>query len=234
MSKPWATSRSAYVAQMFGTIADRYDLMNWVMTMGQDQRWRRDAVEVAGIRPGDRVLDVATGTGDLALELATKAGPKGHVVGIDFAEPMLTHARRKAAGKALPLSFVPGDALNLPFSDASFSAVTCAFGLRNLDDRQRGIEEMTRVATPGGRVVVLELTPPTNPLARQYMDHVIPLLGQLLARARDAYTYLPESVGEFPDARTLGAMMQRAGLRSVTFRYLNFGTVALHWATKPT
>jgi demethylmenaquinone methyltransferase / 2-methoxy-6-polyprenyl-1,4-benzoquinol methylase len=233
MSKPWMTSRSTYVSEMFGAIADRYDVMNFVMTMGQDQRWRRDAVEVANVTPGDSVLDVATGTGDLALELASRIAPRGHVIGVDFSEPMLQLARKKSAGRHLPVSFLVGDALRLEFSDNSFAAATCAFGLRNLDDRLRGIQEMARVVAPGKRIVILELTPPSNVLARQYMDHVIPRLGQVLARARDAYTYLPESVSEFPDARTLGAMMQSVGLRSVTYRYLNFGTVALHWGTKP-
>lgn len=227
------TSRSAYVSEMFGAIAERYDVMNFVMTMGQDQRWRRDAVDVANVTSGDSVLDVATGTGDLAFALASNVVPRGHVVGIDFSEPMLQLAKRKSVGRQLPVSFVVGDALHLDFSDNSFAAATCAFGLRNLDDRTRGIEEMARVVSPGKRVVILELTPPSNALARHYMDNVIPRLGQILARARDAYTYLPESVAEFPDAPTLGAMMQSAGLRSVTYRYLNFGTVALHWGTKP-
>lgn len=233
MSKPWMTSRSAYVSEMFGAIAERYDVMNFVMTMGQDQRWRRDAVEIANVHPGDSVLDVATGTGDLAFELASKIAPGGHVTGVDFSEPMLNLARRKMADRRLPVSFIVGDALQLEFSDNSFAGVTCGFGLRNLDNRLRGIQEMARVVAPGKRVVILELTPPSNRLARQYMDHVIPRLGQILARAREAYTYLPESVSEFPDAKTLGAMMQSTGLRGVTYRYLNFGTVALHWGTKP-
>src|SRR5579859_5915401 len=106
MSKPWVTSRSAYVSEMFGAIADRYDVMNFVMTMGQDQRWRRDAVEVAKVGPGDSVLDVATGTGDLAFELASRVAPKGHVIGVDFSEPMLLLARKKSAGRHLPVSFL--------------------------------------------------------------------------------------------------------------------------------
>ena len=232
-TRPWTKSRSAYVSEMFGAIADRYDVMNFVMTFGQDQRWRRDAVEAAAVKPGDSVLDVATGTGDLAFELASRVAPSGNVIGVDFSEPMLQLARRKSTGRRLPVSFLEGDALDLAFSDNSFAGATCAFGLRNLDDRLRGLQEMARVVMPGRRVVVLELTPPANPFARQYMDHVIPRLGGLLARARDAYTYLPESVSEFPDAATLGAMMQAAGLRAVTYRYLNFGTVALHWGTKP-
>jgi demethylmenaquinone methyltransferase/2-methoxy-6-polyprenyl-1,4-benzoquinol methylase len=217
---------------MFGAIADHYDLMNWIMTFGQDQRWRRQAADVANLHPGDQAIDVATGTGDLALELAEEVAPNGHVVGIDFAEPMLRIARRKTGNKKLPIAFEVGDAMHIDYPDGRFDAATCGFGLRNVDDRQRGLDEMARVVRPGGRVVVLELTPPTNPLARRYMDEVVPRLGGMIARAREAYTYLPESVAEFPDAQALGHMMQRAGLKKVTYRLLNFGTVALHWGIK--
>jgi demethylmenaquinone methyltransferase/2-methoxy-6-polyprenyl-1,4-benzoquinol methylase len=218
---------------MFGAIADRYDLMNWVMTMGQDQRWRRHAAELATVKAGDVALDVATGTGDLAVELATRVAPNGHVVGMDFCEPMLDVARKKFAESSLPLVFELGEALALKYPDASFDAVTCGFGLRNLEDRLGGLKEMARVLKPGRRVVILDLTPPTNAIARHYMDDVIPRLGQILARAREAYTYLPESVRDFPDAPTLGRMMQAAGLRRVTYRLLNIGTIALHWGVKP-
>ena len=233
MSKPWATSRSQYVSRMFGAIADHYDLMNFVMTMGQDQRWRRQAAEVAALRPGDSALDVATGTGDLAFELVKRVSPLGQVVGIDFADPMLQLARRKAAQKHIQVIFQYGDALKIPFGDASFDAATCGFGLRNVDDPLGCLREMTRVVRPGRNVVILELTPPHNDLARAYMDEVIPRIGQLIARAREAYSYLPASVQEFPDAPTLGRMMQQAGLRNVKYRLLNFGTVALHWGTRP-
>lgn len=232
MGQPWAGDRNRYVLQMFGAIADHYDLMNWVMTFGQDQRWRRQAAEAAGLRPGQQALDVATGTGDLAFELAEDVAPTGHVIGMDFSEPMLRIARRKAAGKKLPVAFEVGDALHIDYPDDRFDASTCGFGLRNVDDRKRALNEMTRVVRPGGRVVILELTPPTNPLARRYMDEVVPRLGGMIARAREAYTYLPESVQEFPDAETLGRMMQSAGLKRVTYRLLNFGTVALHWGSK--
>ncbi len=218
---------------MFGAIADRYDLMNRVMTMGRDQRWRTQAADVAGLSPGDSALDVATGTGDLAFLLANRAGPEGRVVGVDFTPEMLRLARLKATRRGQSVSFVQGDAEYLHFPSATFQAVTCAFGVRNFEDRQKGIDEMARVTAPGGRVVILELTPPQNPLARRYMDDVVPRLGQLLARARDAYTYLPESAEQFPEPQELGAMMQNAGLRKVTYRLLNFGTVALHWGTRP-
>jgi demethylmenaquinone methyltransferase / 2-methoxy-6-polyprenyl-1,4-benzoquinol methylase len=228
-----ARPRGEIVARMFGAIADRYDLMNRVMTMGRDQRWRTQAAEAAQLRPGDSALDVATGTGDLAFLLAERVGSSGRVIGVDFTPEMLRLARLKAAGKAVPVSFQEGDAEDLRFDANSFSAVTCAFGVRNFENRQMGIDEMARVVAPGGRVVILELTPPQNALARGYMKEVVPRLGQLLARARDAYTYLPESAEEFPQPLELGTLMQRAGLRKVTYRLLNFGTVALHWGTKP-
>jgi demethylmenaquinone methyltransferase/2-methoxy-6-polyprenyl-1,4-benzoquinol methylase len=218
---------------MFGAIADRYDLMNRVMTMGRDQRWRTQAADVTDLAAGDSALDVATGTGDLAFLLRERVGPEGQVIGVDFTPEMLRLARLKARRRGQTVTFMEGDAENLRFPSDSFHAVTCAFGVRNFQDRQRGLNEMTRVAAPGGRVVVLELTPPQNSLARRYMDEVVPRLGQLLARARDAYTYLPESAEQFPGPRELGVMMQAAGLRSVTYRLLNFGTVALHWGTKP-
>ncbi|HLJ65953.1 MAG TPA: bifunctional demethylmenaquinone methyltransferase/2-methoxy-6-polyprenyl-1,4-benzoquinol methylase UbiE [Chloroflexota bacterium] len=233
MTELRADARREYVARMFGAIADRYDLMNWVMTLGQDQRWRRQAAEIAMLRPDEVALDVATGTADLAIELASVVAPRGHVVGIDISEEMLEIGRRKVQQHAAPIALEIGDALNLAFGQDSFDAVSCGFGLRNVADRPRALTEMTRVVKPGRRVVILELTPPTNQLARQYIDTVIPRLGQLIARARDAYTYLPESVQDFPNAAALGRMMQGAGLRQVTYRLLNFGTIALHWGTKP-
>lgn len=217
---------------MFGAIADRYDLMNRVMTMGRDQRWREQAADAASLEPGDWALDVATGTGDLAFALTERVGPSGRVVAVDFTPEMLRLARRKAARKGVTVEFEEADAERLPFSAATFRATTCAFGVRNFEDRQTGLNEMTRVTVPGGRVVILELTPPRNALARSYMNEVIPRVGQFLARARDAYTYLPESAEEFPEPRELGRMMQTAGLRKVTYRLLNFGTVALHWGTR--
>lgn len=232
MTQPPAGPRSEYVVRMFGAIADHYDLMNRVMTLGQDQRWRRQAADVAKLVPGQVALDVACGTGDLAFELAKRISPGGHVIGIDFTEPMLEIARRKARIRKLPASFEMGNALDLKYANASFDAVVCGFGLRNVDNRDQALREMTRVVRSGGRVVVLELTPPRNVLARAYMDDVIPRLGQLLAQAREAYTYLPQSAHSFPHAQALAQMMQAAGLRSITYRLLNFGTVALHWGTK--
>lgn len=233
MSESWPKPRREDLVQMFGAIADRYDLMNRIMTFGQDGRWRRQAVELTGVRPGAQVLDVATGTGDLAIELAKSVHPGGSVVGLDFSQRMLDLARRKTSPSRLPVVFELGDALRLPYPDASFDAVTCGFGIRNFQDREGALREMARVLRPRRRAVILELTPPENPLAQVYMDEVVPRLGQWLAGAREAYTYLPDSVHDFPNAPTLGRMMQSVGFADVTYRLLNFGTIALHWGIRP-
>lgn len=226
-------TRAETIARMFGQIAGRYDLLNRVMTLGQDQRWRRHAARVAALRPGDEALDVATGTGDLALTLARQVTPGGQVVGLDFSPPMLAQARTKAERLHLPVTFQPGDALSLPFAAGRFAAVTTAFGLRNMADRDAALREMVRVTRPGGRVVILELTPPAHAWTRWYMNTMLPWLGGLLAGDRAAYTYLPRSAGAFPGPETLAEMLAAAGLAGVTYRTLNFGTVALHWGTRP-
>lgn len=232
MQRPSTDQQRESIGKMFGAIADRYDVMNRVMTLGMDARWRRQAADLARVGAGSVVLDVACGTGDLAFELARRVAPGGEVTGIDFTEPMLKLARQKAQGQALPVKFAWGDALDLRFADDTFDAVTCAFGLRNMEDRQQALDQMARVTKPGGRVVILELTPPSNGVARVYMDDVVPRLGQMIARARDAYTYLPASAKAFPKPAALGHMLQEAGLSDVRYRLLNFGTVAVHWGTK--
>lgn len=224
--------RAAYVATMFGQIAPRYDLLNRVMTGGQDRRWRAITVAETRLRAGEAALDVATGTGDLAFALARVAGPRGHVVGIDFTEAMLDLARAKGRpGTAAP-EFRHADALDLPFADGSFDAVTIGFGLRNVTDVPLALREMQRVLRPGGRAVCLEITKPRVPLLAAgfyaYFDHVVPLLGAVLNGSREAYTYLPFSLRPFPDAPALRRMMLEAGFQSVHMRLLNFGTIAIH------
>jgi len=238
------------VREMFERIAGLYDPMNTAMTAGLHHRWRARAADLARVGPGARVLDVATGTGDLALEFARRVHPGGEVVGVDFAEAMLARARAKAAARAerAPTRFQLADALALPFPAASFDAAGAGFGVRNFGDLRRGLSEMARVVRPGGRVVVLEITTPTRaPLAQFYalwFDRLVPALGTLAARllaargrrgARSggstiaqAYTYLPRSVQRFPDADSLAAEMRAAGLRDVSYRLLAGGIVAIH------
>lgn len=221
------------VRQMFDRIAPRYDLLNRLMTAGRDRRWRRLAADVAALPEGGSALDSCTGTGDLALELARRVGPRGSVSALDFSEGMLHRAREKCAAAAAPVTLLQGDALELPFPDDRFDAATVAFGIRNVDDLDRGIAEMARVVRPGGRVVILEITTPRR-LRRFFgvwMDRVIPQLGRLVARDRAAYTYLPASVRRFPTAEELAARMADAGLTDVRWRRLGGGIVALHHGT---
>src|SRR5438045_1559336 len=192
------------VRQMFERIAGLYDLMNTAMTAGLHHRWRARAADLAGVGPGARVLDVATGTGDLALQLARRVHPGGEVIGVDFAQAMLDRAREKAAAPGaagLRPRFELGDALALPFGAASFDAAAVGFGVRNFSDLRRGLAEMARVVRPGGRVVVLEITTPTKPPLSTFFsiwfDRLVPLLGRFAADP-EAYTYLPKSVKRFP------------------------------------
>jgi demethylmenaquinone methyltransferase / 2-methoxy-6-polyprenyl-1,4-benzoquinol methylase len=215
---------------MFDRIAPRYDLLNRAMTAGLDGRWRRAAAAAADLAAGDLALDVCTGTGDLALELAHRTTPSGEVVGVDFAEEMIARARAKAARRGSAARFAAADALALPFDDGAFDAATVAFGVRNLDDLDAGLAEMARVVRPGGRVVVLEITTPAR-LRRFYglwFDRVVPRLGRVLGRDGAAYAYLPASVRRFPEPPELAARMEAAGLRDVRWRTLAGGIVALH------
>jgi demethylmenaquinone methyltransferase/2-methoxy-6-polyprenyl-1,4-benzoquinol methylase len=217
------------VRAMFDRIAPRYDLLNRAMTAGLDGRWRQTAAALADVAAGDRALDVCTGTGDLAFALADRVTASGEVVGVDFAERMLDRARAKAGGRP-GVRFEAADALDLPFPDDAFAAATVAFGIRNVDDLDRGIAEMARVVRPGGRVVILEITTPAR-MRRFYelwFDRVVPRLGKLLGRDGAAYAYLPASVRRFPEPPELAARMAAAGLRDVRWRPLAFGIVAIH------
>jgi len=211
------------VRTMFDRIAPVYDVMNRVMTMGLDLRWRRLAAR-AVVREGDRVLDAACGTGDLAVA-ALRAGA-GRVTGLDFSERMLERARRKAPA----VEWVRGDMLALPFADATFDAATVGFGVRNVADLPLALCELRRVLRPGGRVAVLEITRPRGPLRLFYslwFDRIVPLLGRLLPGG-EAYSYLPASVKRFPGADELAGMMGDAGFADVRYRLLAGSIVALH------
>jgi demethylmenaquinone methyltransferase/2-methoxy-6-polyprenyl-1,4-benzoquinol methylase len=215
------------VRAMFDRIARIYDPVNTVMTAGMHHAWRRRAADLAGVGPGSRALDVATGTGDLALELASRGA---EVTGMDFSPAMLELARRKAPA----VEFEDGDALALRYDDASFDAVTVGFGARNFSDLPRGLGEMARVVRPGGRVVVLEITTPTRPPLSTFFslwfDRVVPVLGRVAGES-EAYTYLPSSVKRFPDPRELGGLMVAAGMRDVRWILTAGGIIALHSGT---
>jgi demethylmenaquinone methyltransferase/2-methoxy-6-polyprenyl-1,4-benzoquinol methylase len=220
------------VRAMFDRIAGFYDLMNSVMTAGLHHRWRARAADLAAVGPGDSALDVACGTGDLAIELARRVGPAGAVIGSDFAEEMLVRARAKAP----EITWEWGNALELPYAADRFDAATVGFGARNFSDLDHGLAEMARVVKPGGRVVVLEITtphkPPLSTFYSVWFDRIVPLIGRLTGED-EAYTYLPSSVKRFPGPEGLAAAMERAGLREIRWILTAGGIIALHVGTKP-
>jgi demethylmenaquinone methyltransferase/2-methoxy-6-polyprenyl-1,4-benzoquinol methylase len=220
---------------MFDRIAGVYDRMNSVMTAGLHHHWRRRAADLAALGPGASALDIATGTGDLALELARRVQPGGSVVGADFSERMLDLARAKLASERVPagveVRFETANALALPYETDAFDAATVGFGARNFSDLQGGLAEMVRVVRPGGRVVVLEITTPTGPPLSTFLDlwfdHIVPVLGRVAGDA-DAYNYLPNSVRRFPAPESLAGIMWRCGLRPVRYVVTAGGIIALH------
>ncbi len=229
------------VRAMFDRIARVYDRMNSVMTAGLHHKWRSRAVDLAAVAPGDAVVDVACGTGDLSLELARRVGPTGSVVGCDFSEQMLVLAREKgardAAGAgAAPVRFEWANALALPYEDRQFAAATVGFGARNFSDLEQGLREMARVVRPGGKVVVLEITTPTRPplstFYRVWFDRIVPGLGRF-AGDSDAYTYLPSSVRRFPGPQELAATLERAGLTNIRYVLTAGGIIATHVGEVP-
>jgi demethylmenaquinone methyltransferase / 2-methoxy-6-polyprenyl-1,4-benzoquinol methylase len=224
------TLEEGQVRAMFDRIARVYDLMNSVMTAGLHHRWRQRAADLAALRPGGQALDVASGTGDLAIELARRVGPDGTVVGSDFSEPMLDVARRKSAS----VRWEWANALELPYPDDGFDAATVGFGARNFSDLDRGLAEMARVVRPGGRVVVLEITvprrPPLSTFFSIWFDRIVPALGRL-AGDPDAYAYLPSSVKRFPGPEALAARMHATGLDDVRWILTAGGIIALHVGT---
>lgn len=221
------TLAPAGVRAMFDRIAPVYDVMNHVMTAGLDRRWRAITAE-AVVRPGDRVLDACCGTGDLALA-CVRAGA-GSVVGLDFSPRMIERARKKSNAVA----WVEGDALSLPFEDASFDVATVGFGVRNVADLPLGLAELARVLVPGGLLGILEITQPAGVLApfyRLWFERLVPLLGKAL-RGGSAYTYLPASVRRFPGKDELVSVIERAGFHEVRYRTFAGGIVALHTAVR--
>jgi demethylmenaquinone methyltransferase/2-methoxy-6-polyprenyl-1,4-benzoquinol methylase len=219
---------------MFDRIATVYDPMNLVISAFQEPRWRRRAVELAGVGPGDRLLDVATGTGKVAADLFDRAQPGGRVLGVDISPRMVDVAKRRF-GDRQGLAFVVGDALALPTEDGTFDAATIAFGMRNLPDYRRGFEEMARSVRAGGRVVCLEIARPRSRPARVlqlWFDRVVPLLGRVAGQGA-AYGYLVRSVRDYPAPQRIAEIMRDAGLVEVTWRGMSGGIVTLHVGTVP-
>lgn len=229
-------AHSAAVRQMFAAIAGRYDLLNHLLSLNIDRRWRRrvraEIAEVLEIE-GAIVLDVACGTGDLSIELARHA--RARVIGTDFCRPMIERARIKSSELQLP--YVEADAMRLPVGDETFDAVTIAFGLRNLSDTTDGLRELYRVLKPHGKLVVLEFSSPIVPGFRQlfnfYFNSVLPAIGGLVSGSRSAYTYLPNSVSRFPDQKALASLLRETGFKNVSFRNLTGGVAAIHTGDKP-
>jgi demethylmenaquinone methyltransferase/2-methoxy-6-polyprenyl-1,4-benzoquinol methylase len=223
--------RGAYVQKMFTRIAHRYDLMNRLMTAGQDTRWRKRVIQQAGLNPFARLLDIGAGTGDLARE-ALKQHNKASITAADFTLEMMQVGRKNDK-----LAWSVADALNLPFAEKIFDAVVSGFLMRNVSDIQQTLKEQYRALKPGGRIVVLDTTKPRRnlltPLIWLHMHVVIPLIGGLLTGSRAAYQYLPDSTEAFISANELAVRMAAVGFKKINFEVFMFGTVAVHWGEKP-
>lgn len=230
------TARAQYVQSMFTRIAGKYDLMNRLMTVGQDIHWRKILLEIAAIPPNGKLLDLGAGTGDIAAQ-ALSNDPTILSVGGDFTLEMMRVGRADSANpNRRAIHFAGTDALNLPFPDNVFDAVTSGYLMRNVIDLSRAWAEQYRVLKPGGRVVCLDTTPPPKnllyPFINFHLHVVIPTLGRLIAGASDAYTYLPDTTENFLPAEKLAERMAEAGFKGVGFKRLMFGTMAIHWGTK--
>ncbi|MBP6682403.1 MAG: bifunctional demethylmenaquinone methyltransferase/2-methoxy-6-polyprenyl-1,4-benzoquinol methylase UbiE [Halioglobus sp.] len=231
-------AKAGMVADVFHSVAARYDLMNDLMSAGIHRVWKRFTIELSGVRTGHSVLDIAGGTGDLAARFADIVGPTGRVVLADINDSMLKVGRDKLLdhGRIDNLEFVQADAQNLPFPDASFDCVTIAFGLRNVTDKDAALRSMLRVLKPGGCLLVLEFSKPANPLLSRAYDaysfRVLPLMGRLVANDADSYQYLAESIRMHPDQETLKDMMEDAGFTRCEYHNMTGGVVALHKGVK--
>lgn len=230
--------KSGLVAAVFKSVAPKYDLMNDLMSFGMHRLWKRFTIQQAAVKPGQRILDVAAGTGDLSMAFAKRAGSHGKVVMTDINEAMLSTGRDRLtdAGILGNIEFVLADAETLPFAENDFDLVTIAFGLRNVTNKLNALKSMYRVLKPGGKLLVLEFSKPVSPFLQKAYDaysfNVIPKIGSVVAKDADSYQYLVESIRMHPDQETLKAMMQEAGFDEVTYFNLSGGIVALHQGYK--
>ena len=225
---------TAEVRAMFDRIARVYDPMNLVISAFQEPRWRKRAISLTGAKPGDRILDVATGTGKVAADLHARVQPGGSVVGVDISPAMIRVAQKRFADRA-GLTYVVGDALALPTEDGSFDAATIAFGMRNLPDYGKGFAELARSVRPGGRIVCLEIARPQSRVARVlqfWFDRIVPVVGRVAGQG-GAYGYLVRSVKGYPGPDRIAEVMRDAGLEDVTWRGMSGGIVTLHTGTVP-
>ena len=233
------SQKAQKVAEVFHSVAAKYDLMNDVLSGGLHRLWKRFTIELSGVRPGNRVLDIAGGTGDLARQFSRLVGPTGEVVLADINESMLKVGRDRLLDKGVAgnVQFVQADAEKLPFPDNHFDVVTIAFGLRNVTRKENALRSMLRVLKPGGRLLVLEFSKPGNPLLAKAYDtysfSFMPLAGKLITNDADSYRYLAESIRMHPDQETLKGMMTEAGFERVTYHNMTGGIVALHRGIKP-
>ncbi len=230
--------KSHLVAQVFQSVAPKYDLMNDLMSLGLHRLWKRFTIEQANVKPGNVVLDVASGTGDLAMAFARQVGKQGKVILSDINAAMLNRGRERLedVGIVSNVDYVQANAECLPFADNEMDCITMAFGLRNVTDKQAALSSLYRILKPGGKLLVLEFSHPENAVLNQlyewYSFHLIPKLGELVANDRDSYQYLVESIRMHPDQETLKTMMQTAGFEDVEYFNLSGGVVALHKAYK--
>ncbi len=233
MSHLTGRERATYVQKMFTRIAGRYDVMNRLMTFGQDLSWRKEVIRRAAIQPGNRVLDLGSGTGDIALEIHAHQ-PDAWPLAADFTVEMMRVGQKRPNGDAL--DWCATDALNLPYANESFDSVVSGFLMRNVSDLPRALAEQRRILKPGGRIVILDTTrPPENllaPFIRIHLNTVIPTLGKLITGESEAYTYLPDTTKGFLRAEELAVRMSDATFSGIGFKRVMFGTIAIHWGKK--
>jgi len=233
---PQIEEKSQYVLEQFERIASGYDSTNDVISFGMHRLWKKEAVDALNVKAGGKYLDVCCGTGDLALKIAKQAGQEGEVVGLDFSASMLTIAQQRSLNLSrtdcAKVNWIKGDAQNMPFTDDTFDGAIVAFGLRNLSNLQTGVNEMSRVVKPGGKIINLDLGHPTAPIFTPlyffFFQQIVPLLGKILQNDAKAYTYLPVSLSTYPKPEGISVIFEKAGLKNIKYKSLAMGSIVLH------